>query len=143
MKTSPRPELKEPVLAFAARLHERAGEIPLTDLARLFGAGDDVLDRVRSRGSLVFKDDSFSNDGPELIVPAGRVELEIPALLRGTWSAGTAAFTLTFPLGDFSVRACAQIAILRKCFELKELRATERDLTLDFGSSLADRRYTF
>ncbi|MHC4548808.1 MAG: hypothetical protein ACYTEZ_08510 [Planctomycetota bacterium] len=143
MKTSPRPELKDPVLALAAKLQGSPDAIPLTDLARLFGADASVLERVESRGSLVLKGDTFSNDGPELVVPAGQVELEIPILLRGTWAAGPDSFTLTFPSADFTVRACARIAFLRKCFDLREIRATPRDLTLDFGGSLADRRYTF
>ncbi|MHC4133494.1 MAG: hypothetical protein ACYTDU_07025 [Planctomycetota bacterium] len=143
MKASPRPELKAPVLAFLAKLQEARDEIPLTDLAGLFGAADAVLERVATRGNLVFSGDTFSNDGPELIVPAGRVELEIPVLVRGRWAADSGGFTLSFPLADFAVRACAQVAFLRKCFDLREIRATERDLTLDFGATLADRRYTF
>ena len=143
MQASPRPELKAPVLAFLAKLQEARDEIPLTDLAGLFGADGLVLDRVATRGNLVFTGDTFSNDGPELIVPAGRVELEIPALVRGRWSSEPGGFTLSFPLADFAVRACARIAFLRKCFDLREIRATECDLTLDFGGTLADRRYTF
>lgn len=143
MNASPRPELKAPVLAFLAKLQEARDEIPLTDLAGLFGADDAVLDRVATRGNLVFVGDTFSNDGPELIVPAGRVELEIPVLVRGQWAADAAGFRLSFPLADFAVRACARIAFLRKCFDLREIRATEGDLTLDFGGTLADRRYTF
>lgn len=143
MNASPRPELKAPVLAFLAKLQEARDEIPLTDLAGLFGADDAVLDRVATRGNLVFAGDTFSNDGPELIVPAGRVELEIPVLVRGRWAADADGFRLLFPLADFAVRACARIAFLRKCFDLHEIRATERDLALDFGGTLADRRYTF
>jgi hypothetical protein len=143
LKTSPRPELKAPVLAFLAKLQEQRDEIPLTDLAELFGADDLVLERVATRGNLVFLDDTFSNDGPELVVPAGRVELEIPVLVRGRWAAEPGGFTLSFPLADFAVRACARIAFVRKCFDLREIRATERDLALDFGATLADRRYTF
>jgi hypothetical protein len=41
------------------------------------------------------------------------------------------------------VRACLQVAIFRKCFDLREIRATESDLALDFGGPPADRRYTF
>ncbi|MHC4972651.1 MAG: hypothetical protein ACYTG3_10000 [Planctomycetota bacterium] len=143
MKTSPRPELEAPVLAFLAKLQERRDEIPLTDLAQLFGADDAVLERVATRGNLVFSGDKFSNDGPELVVPAGRVELEIPALVRGGWAVEPNGFVLSFPLADFAVRACARIAFVRKCFDLREIRATERDLSLDFGGTLADRRYTF
>ena len=143
MKEAARPELKEPVLAFLAKLLEPRDEIPLTDLAALFGAGDEVLERVAPRGNLAFKGDTFSNDGPELVVPAGRVELEIPVLVRGRWAAEPGAFTLSFPLADFTVRACARVAFVRKCFDLREIRATESELTLDFGAPLADRRYTF
>jgi len=143
MKTSKRPELKEPVLAFAAKLNESTGAVPLADLAALFGAPPDVLERVRARGNLVRKGDRFSNDGPDLVVPAGKVELEIPSLLRGTWSAGPDSFTLTFPSKDFTVRACAQIAIVRKCFDLAEVRGSANDIVLDFGGTFADRRYTF
>jgi hypothetical protein len=143
LKASPRPELRAPVLAFSAKLQEERDAIPLTDLARLFGADDAVLERVATRGNLVFKDDTFSNDGPELVVAAGRVELEIPGLVRGRWSSESGGFTLSFPLADFAVRACAQIAFMRKCFNLREIRATEHDIALDFGATLADRRYTF
>ncbi len=143
MKEAARPELKEPVLAFLAQLLEPRDTIPLTDLAALFGAGDDVLERVATRGHLVLKGDTFSNDGPELVVPAGRVELEIPILVRGRWAAEPGGFTLSFPLADFTVRACARIAFVRKCFDLREIRATRSDLALDFGAALADRRYTF
>jgi hypothetical protein len=143
LKEAARPELKEPVLGFLAKLREQRDEIPLTDLAGLFGADEAVLARVAPRGNLVFSGDGFSNDGPELILPAGRVELEIPVLVRGRWEAGPDGFTLSFPLADFTVRACARVAFVRKCFDLREIRATERDLTLDFGAALADRRYTF
>ena len=143
MQASPRPELKAPVLAFLAKLREERDAIPLTDLARLFGADDAVLERVATRGDLVLKGDTFSNDGPELVVAAGRVELEIPGLVRGRWSATPDGFTLTFPLADFAVRACARIAFMRKCFDLREIRATGSDIALDFGAPLADRRYTF
>jgi len=143
LKTSPRPELKRPVLAFAARLEAGEREIPLADLAALFGARDALLDRVRGRGNLVFRDQVFSNDGPELVVAAGRFELEIPSLVRGEWSGGADSFVLRFPMLEFSLRACARIAIMRKCFDLRELRAGPAELVLDFGSGLADRRYTF
>lgn len=143
MKEAARPELREPVLAFLAKLREPREEIPLTDLAALFGAGDEVLARVAGRGNLVFRGDTFSNDGPELVMPAGRVELEIPILVRGRWVAEPDRFTLSFPLADFTVRACARVAFVRKCFDLREIRATSSDLTLDFGAALADRRYTF
>jgi hypothetical protein len=143
LKTSPRPELKAPVQAFGAKLRERHDTIPLTDLAKLFGADDRVLERVATRGHLALEGDTFFNDGPELIVPAGRIELEIPVLVRGRWAAEPSGFTLSFPLADFAVRACARVAFVRKCFELREIRATDVDLTLDFGAALADRRYTF
>ena len=143
MKTKARPELKEPVQAFAARLERGEREIPLADLAALFGAPAELLDRVATRGNLIFTEDAFSNDGPELVITAGVVELEMPSLIRGTWSGGPGTFRLTFPNTEFSPRACAKIAFLRKCFELRELHATKTDLSLDFGSELADRRYTF
>jgi hypothetical protein len=143
MKAAARPDLKEPVLAFLAKLRDGRDAVPLTDLARLFGADDAVLQRVATRGDLVLKGDTFSNDGPELVVQAGRVELEIPGLVRGRWSAEPDGFTMTFPLADFAVRACARVAFVRKCFDLREIRATQSDLTLDFGAPLADRRYTF
>jgi len=143
MQTQPRPELREPVLAFAARLHHGDREIPLTEMAALFGAPADLLDQVRARGDLVFKDEVFSNDGPELSVPAGKVELEIPSLIRGNWTSDAAGFALTFPLAEFAPRACAKIAFFRKCFELRELRTTQSDITLDFGNDMANRCYTF
>jgi len=143
LKTSERPELKEPVRAFAARIADRAERIPLCDLAALFGADEALLARVRSRGDLLFRGDAFSNDGPELVVEAGKAEIEIPSLIRGTCSRGPGSFALTFPMAEFSLRACVRIAVLRKCFDLKDLRASPRDLVLDFGNSLADRRYTF
>lgn len=143
MAEAPRPELREPVLALLAKLREGRREIPLEDLAALFGAGEEVLALVRPRGNLVFRGDTFSNDGPELVVPAGRAELEIPNLLRGTWTAGPEGFTLRFPTADFTVRACVRIAVFRKCFDLREIRATTRDLALDFGGGPADRRFAF
>jgi len=143
MQTSARPELREPVLAFARKLQEGHDEIPLTDLAALFGADEAVLGQVRPRGALALKGEVFSNAGPQLVLPAGRVELEISDLLRGTWSAGPDTFTLRFPSRDFTVRACVRVAFLRKCFDLREIRATGHDLVLDFGDALADRRYTF
>lgn len=143
MKTSERPELREPVLAFASRLARGQRRIPLADLAALFGAEGGVLAQVGRRGDLVFTDAAFSNDGPELTVPAGRVEIEIPSLVRGTWEGGPDSFRLSFPMAEFAIRACATVAILRKCFDLRELRASARDLVLDFGNALADRRYTF
>ena len=143
MKTSERPELKAAVAAFAARLREGPERIPLTELAALFGAPPEVMDRVASRGDVVFLGEVFSNDGPELVASAGKVELEIPSLMRGTYAVSDEGFRLTFPSAEFSLRACATVAIIRKCFELKEMRATASDLVLDFGSSLADRRYTF
>lgn len=143
MNTQGRPELKQPVADFAEKLAAGTRTIPLAELAQLFGAGGDLLATVSSRGDIVFTDDGFSNDGPELVVPAGRVELEIPMIVRGTWSASPGGFTLVFPSAEFAPRACAQIMILRKCFELKEMRATPTELTLDFGNEMANRRYTF
>lgn len=143
MKSSSRPELRAPVAAFAARLAAGADAVPLADLAALFGADAALLDRVAVRGNLRLRGDVFSNDGPELVVPAGRIELEIPSLIRGTWRASPGAFALAFPHPEFSLRACAHVAVFRKCFDLRELRATADDLELDFGGSLADRRYTF
>jgi hypothetical protein len=138
-----RPELREGVLSLHRKLLGRPAEVPLADVAALFGAGPGVLDIVRPRGSLILRGDAFSNDGPELIVPAGKVELEIADLLKGTWAADEAGFLLRFPFRDFTVRACLQIAFFRKCFELREIRATTVDLALDFGGPPADRRYTF
>lgn len=144
MKTSERPELKRPVQAFAGRLAAGEREIPLADLAALFGADEGLLATVRRRGDLVFRDDgNFSNDGPDMAVPAGRVELEIPSLVRGTWECGPGSFRLVFPMAEFTLRACVTVAIVRKCFDLREMRASASDLVLDFGSQLADRRYTF
>jgi len=143
VKTSERPELRETVLAFAARLIAGDKTIPLADLAALFGADESDRARVATRGDLVLANGRITNDGPELVVEAGRIELEIPSLLRGDVTSDDEGFRLVFPLGEFSVRACVTIAILRKCFELKELRATCSDLVLDFGNDLADRRYTF
>ena len=143
VKTAHRPELKERAHAFAAKLNKGRDAIPLADFAALFGADDALLERVATRGDIKFKPESFSNDGPELVVPAGSVELEISSLLRGTWSAAPGGFTLTFPHKDFTIRACASVAIVRKCFDLREIRATPDAIELDFGSTLADRRYTF
>lgn len=143
VKTSARPELKEPVQAFAAKLAEGRDTIPLAEFAALFGADEALLERIRQRGDIVFKADTFSNDGPDMVVPANKVEIEIPSLLHGAWSVSPGGFTLTFKHKDFTVRACAQVAILRKCFDLRELRATPEAIELDFGGTLADRRYTF
>ena len=143
MNSQSRPELKHPVADFAAKLAAGTRTIPLTELAQLFGAGGDLLTTVASRGDLVFTDASFSNDGPDLVVPAGRVELEIPMIVKGTWISSPGGFTLTFPSSEFAPRACAQVMIIRKCFDLKEMRATPEDLTLDFGNEIANRRYTF
>jgi len=138
-----RPELRQAVLGLHEQLLARPAEIPLADVAMLFGAGEGVLDLVRPRGNLVLKADAFSNDGPELVVPAGKVELEISDLLKGTWSADEKGFVLRFPFRDFTVRACLQIAFFRKCFDLREIRATPDAIDLDFGGPPADRRYTF
>jgi hypothetical protein len=138
-----RPELGTAVRALHAKLLARPAAVPLADVAALFGAGDEVLALVRPRGNLVLKGDGFSNDGPELVLPAGKVELEIADLLKGTWSANADGFVLRFPFRDFTVRACVRIAFLRKCFDLREIRATAHDIALDFGGPPADRIYTF
>ena len=39
--------------------------------------------------------------------------------------------------------ACARVAVFRKCFDLREIRASASEMVLDFGNVLADRRYTF
>ena len=140
---SRREELREPVLAFTRRLAEGAESIPLRDLAALFGADEALLETVASRGDIRLRDGKFINDGPELVVPAGRVELEVPNLLRGRYESRPDGFTMTFPSAEFSLRACAKIAILRKCFDLRELRAGSDFLELDFGNAVADRRYQF
>jgi len=141
--TSERPELKQPVADFAEKLAAGTRCIPLAELAQLFGAEGDLMTTVASRGDIVFTDDGFSNDGPDLVVPAGSVELEIPMIVKGTWSSSPGGFTLTFPFTDFAPRACAQVMIIRKCFDLKQMRATPTDLTLDFGNEMVNRRYTF
>jgi hypothetical protein len=138
-----RPELRQAVQDLHAQLLARPARVPLADVAALFGAGPDVLERVRSRGDLVLRGDAFSNDGPELVVPAGKVELEISDLLKGTWSADESGFVLRFPSKDFTVRACLQVAFFRKCFDLREIRATASEIALDFGNAVADRSYTF
>ncbi len=138
-----RPELRQAVLGLHEKLLARPAEIPLADMAALFGAGEEVLAVVRPRGNLVLRGDGFSNDGPELVVPAGKVEIEIADLLKGTWSADANGFVLRFPFRDFTVRACLQIAFFRKCFDLREIRATKTDVALDFGGPPADRRYSF
>ena len=143
MKSSSRPDLKEPLLAFTERLHAGAEAIPLRDLAGLFGAPDDALDRIATRGEIQIRGETFSNDGPDLVVMAGRIELEIPSLMRGKVQLFPGGFKLEFPLGEFSLKACMTVAIIRKCFVLKEMRASPDDLVLDFGNALADRRYTF
>jgi len=140
---SARPELRQAVLELHRKLLTRPAEIPLADVAALFGAGEEVLALVRPRGNLALKGEAFSNDGPELVVPAGKVELEISDLLKGTWAADANGFTLRFPFRDFTVRACLSIAFFRKCFDLREIRATATDLALDFGGPPADRHYTF
>ena len=81
--------------------------------------------------------------GPDLVIPAGAVELEIPNLMRGRYVAGADSFTLSFPSAEFTLRACIKIAILRKCFDLKEMRADAHSLEIDFGNEIANRRYEF
>jgi len=150
--SKPRPELRAPVLAFARRLaalEGGTGSIPLADLADLFGAEPELRAQVEARGDIRFRPGEFSNDGPDLAIAAGRVELEIPSLLHGRWSCGSEgsggpdAFALEFPNPEYSLSACARLGFLRKCFPLKALRAEAGSLTLDFGNALADRRYTF
>ena len=143
MTTESRPELKQPVVDFLAKLASGADALPLADLALLFGARGGFLDQVKARGDIVLKDGTFSNDGPEITLPAGQVEVELPMLVRGNWSLGNDGIALTFPMAEFAPRACIQIAILRKCFELKGMRATPTELVLDFGNEMIDRRYTF
>jgi len=143
MKTSTRPELREPVLAFTRRLQKGDEFIPLAELAALFGAGDALQARAGERGDIRFFDGRFTNDGPELVVPAGAVELEIPNLLRGRYTTGADSFALTFPSAEFTLRACIKIAILRKCFDLRQMRADGDSIELDFGSDIANRRYEF
>jgi len=143
----PRPELREPVAAFARRLAALSGgegTIPLADLADLFGAEPELRAQVEARGDIRFRPGAFSNDGPDLEIAAGRVELEIPSLLHGTWTSGPGdAFSLEFPDPEYTLSACARLGFLRKCFPLKALRADGSSLTLDFGNHLADRCYTF
>ena len=143
MITQARPELRQPVADFADKLAAGVRAIPLIELAALFGAPADLMDLVRKRGDIALKDTTFTNDGPEIVVPAGMVELEVPMILRGQWVASNGGFALSFPMAEFAPRACAQIAILRKCFELKELRASANTLELDFDNEMVDRRYTF
>jgi len=143
MKTSKRPELKERVQAFMARLNSGDEFIPIGELAALFGADESLQQRAAERGDIRFFDGRFTNDGPELVIPAGAVELEIPNLMRGRYVAGADSFTLGFPSAEFTLRACVKIAILRKCFDLKEMRADANSLEIDFGNDIANRRYEF
>ncbi len=143
MHTSSRPELGQPVAALHATLLGKPERFPLSDLAALFGGGPELVERVATRGDITLDGDVFFNSGPEMSIPAGRVELEIPSLMRGTWRVDDAMFAMTFSIADFTLRACAQVAVFRKCFELKEIRGTASDIVLDFGGSIADRRYTF
>ena len=147
MESKPRPELRAPVAAFAQRmaaLEGGEGTIPLAEFADLFGADPTLRAQVEARGDIRFRPGTFSNDGPDLDIAAGRVELEIPSLLHGTWSSGPGnAFALEFPNPEYSLSACARLGFLRKCFPLKALRADGSSLTLDFGNKLADRCYTF
>ena len=143
MKTQSRPELKERVHTFARRLHANEEFIPIAELAALFGADDSLQAKAAERGDIRFFDGRFTNDGPELVIPAGAVELEIPNLMRGRYVSGDDAFTLTFPSAEFSLRACVRIAILRKCFDLREMRADANSLEIDFGNDIANRRYEF
>lgn len=143
MRTDRRPELRAPAEALGRLLHAGAARVPLTQVAALFGAAGEALERARTRGDLVLEGARFSNSGPAFTAPAGRVEVEVPDLLRGRWTVDASGWSLTFDVPDFCPRACAQIAFFRKCFDLREIRATDRDLTLDFGSDLADRRFEF
>lgn len=135
--------LKGGVEGFHRRLLAGVQCIPLAEFAALFAAGEELLERVRGRGDLRFESGAFSNDGPELCVPAGRAEIEIPSLLRGEYSVDPGGFRLLFPMEEFAPKACVTVAIFRKCFSLKEMRATRSELVLDFGFPLVDRRYTF
>lgn len=143
MKTAHDPRLRAPVEALRACLAAGARAIPLADLAALFGAEGELLERARARGDLVLRDGRFSNDGPPFVAPAGRAEIEIPDLLRGAVEVTAGGFVLAFPHEDFAPRACAQIAFLRKCFPLRAIRVTEGAMTLDFGGGAADRVVTF
>lgn len=129
--------------ALGRLLRAGAARVPLTQVAALFGATGEALERARARGDLVLEGARFSNSGPAFAAPAGRVEIEIPDLLRGRWAADERGWWLTFDGPDFCPQACAQLAFFRKCFDLREIRATDRDLTLDFGSVVADRRFEF
>ena len=143
MKTQSRPELRERVHSFARRLAAQEEFVPIAELAALFGADESLRAKAAERGDIRFSDGRFTNDGPELVIPAGAVELEIPNLIRGRFTTGEDAFTLTFPSAEFTLRACVKIAILRKCFDLKEMRADADSLEIDFGNDLASRRYEF
>ena len=143
MKTETRPELRAPAEALGRLLRAGAERIPMADVAALFGAKGEALEKARARGDLVVRGGRFSNGGAPIVAPAGRVEVEIPDLLRGSCRADDSGWSLAFELPDFCPRACAQIAFFRKCFDLREIRATASGLTLDFGSDLADRRFEF
>jgi hypothetical protein len=143
VRTARRPELRAPAEALGRLLRGGATRVPLAQLAALFGATGEALDRARARGDLVLDGGRFSNSGPAFTAPAGSVEIEIPDLLRGRWAADERGWSLAFDGPDFCPRACAQIAFFRKCFDLRQIRATQGDLTLDFGSDLADRRFEF
>ena len=115
----------------------------MVDLAALFGAQPDVLAAVARRGDIELSDGTFTNDGPELVIPAGRAEIEVPSLLRGNYTSEQGGFSLAFPQADFTLRACVTLMVFRKCFDLKAKRATSNDMVLDFGGGPADRRLTF
>ncbi|MCZ6574494.1 MAG: hypothetical protein ACE10D_03890 [Planctomycetota bacterium] len=143
VETAHRPELATPVRAFAQHLARGVDRIPMVDLAALFGAQPDVLEAIARRGDIELSDGTFTNDGPELVIPAGRVEIEVPSLLRGTYSSEDGGFSLAFPQPDFTLRACVTLLVFRKCFDLQAMRATSTDMVLDFGGGPADRRFTF
>ncbi len=128
---------------FAQHLAEGAERIPMVDLAALFGAQPDVLAAVARRGDIELSDGTFTNDGPELVIPAGRAEIEVPSLLRGNYTSEEGGFSLAFPQAEFTLRACVTLLMFRKCFDLKAMRATANDMVLDFGGGPADRRLTF
>ncbi len=143
MQTDHRPELAIPVRTFAQHLAEGVERIPMVDLAALFGAQPDVLAAVARRGDIELSDGTFTNDGPELVIPAGRAEIEVPSLLRGNYTSEEGGFSLAFPQAEFTLRACVTLLMFRKCFDLKAMRATSNDMVLDFGGGPADRRLTF
>jgi len=143
VKSAHEPRLRAPVESFLARLRAGAATLPMADLAALFGAEGELMEKARARGDLAIQDGRFRNGGEQIVAPAGRVEIEIPDLLRGTVEVAADGFVLAFPQADFAPRACAQIAFFRKCFELRAIRVSPGEMVLDFGGGPADRRFTF